>query len=118
MNIAAQLLPVPGQYPSIGRDYKYKRVGTVTLMAIDLHTGIIISLVKDNIAVAHVHRLSAWPKKGLNGKQKTGYSSGCLSSLTPNYSPFANYQNGFLHARKVGSKTVVRNIAIEKEILF
>jgi len=47
MNIAAQLLPVPGQYPSIGRDYKYKRVGTVTLMAIDLHTGIIISLVKD-----------------------------------------------------------------------
>lgn len=48
MNIAAQLLPIPGQHPTIGRDYEYKRLGTVTLMAaIDLHTGIIIPLVKD-----------------------------------------------------------------------
>lgn len=47
-NIAAQLLPIPGKYPTIGRDYEYKRMGTVTLMAaIDLHTGIIIPLVKD-----------------------------------------------------------------------
>src|SRR5664279_186324 len=48
MNIAAQLLPIPGQHQAIGRDYEYKRLGTVTLMAaIDLHTGIIIPLVKD-----------------------------------------------------------------------
>lgn len=48
MNIAAQLLPLPGKHPAIGRDYEYKRMGTVTLMAaIDLHTGIIIPLVKD-----------------------------------------------------------------------
>ncbi len=48
MNIAAQLLPLPGKHPAIGRDYEYKRLGTVTLMAaIDLHTGIIIPLVKD-----------------------------------------------------------------------
>lgn len=48
MNMAAQLLPIPGQHQTIGRDYEYKRLGTVTLMAaIDLHTGMIIPLVKD-----------------------------------------------------------------------
>ncbi|MEO5996621.1 MAG: IS630 family transposase [Chitinophagaceae bacterium] len=47
-NISAQLLPLPGKYAGIGRDYEYKRLGTVTLMAArDLHTGIIIPMVKD-----------------------------------------------------------------------
>jgi transposase len=48
-NIAAQLLPVPGgTYPTIQRDYEYKRLGTLSLLAgIDLHTGIIIPLVRD-----------------------------------------------------------------------
>lgn len=48
MNISAQLLPVAGKHPGIGRDYEYRRMGTVTLMAaIDLHTGMIIPMVKD-----------------------------------------------------------------------
>ncbi|MEO6684385.1 MAG: IS630 family transposase [Dyadobacter sp.] len=47
-NIAAQLAPVPGQYPTIGRDYEYKRLGTLSLLAgIDLHTGIVIPLVEE-----------------------------------------------------------------------
>ncbi len=47
-NIAAQLSPVPGAYPSIGRDYEYKRLGTVSLLAgIDLHTGHIHAVVRD-----------------------------------------------------------------------
>ena len=47
-NIAAQLLPVPGKYKTIGRDYEYKRLGTLTLLAgIDLHNGIIIPMVED-----------------------------------------------------------------------
>lgn len=72
----------------------------------------------DNIIFGHVHRKSEWSKKGLNGVQKTGYSLGCLSQLSPNYSPFANYQNGFGHVFRKGNKTVVRNILIEKEVLF
>ena len=33
-NIAAQLLPVPGgTYPTIQRDYEYKRLGTLSLLA-------------------------------------------------------------------------------------
>lgn len=47
-NIAAQLSPVPGVYPNIGRDYEYKRLGTVSLLAgIDLHTGHVHSVVRD-----------------------------------------------------------------------
>lgn len=47
-NIAAELMPVPNQYSTRGRDYEYKRLGTVSLLAgIDLHTGRVISLVKD-----------------------------------------------------------------------
>lgn len=47
-NIAAELLPVPGKHATIGRDYEYKRFGTVSLLAgIDLHTGEVIPLVRD-----------------------------------------------------------------------
>lgn len=46
--IAADLLPVPQRYPSLARDYEYKRLGTVSLLAsIDLHTGHVIPLVRD-----------------------------------------------------------------------
>ncbi len=47
-NIAAQLLPVPGKYKTMGRDYEYKRLGTVTLLAgIDLHDGTVIPMVEN-----------------------------------------------------------------------
>ncbi len=39
-NVAPDLPPVPGEYPSISRDYEYKRYGTLSLLAgIDLLTG-------------------------------------------------------------------------------
>ena len=47
-SIAAELLPVAQRYPSIARDYEYKRLGTVSLLAgIDLHTGRVIPAVRD-----------------------------------------------------------------------
>jgi transposase len=47
-NIALQLQPMPFKHSAIGRDYEYKRLGTVSLLAgIDLHTGRIIPLVRD-----------------------------------------------------------------------
>ena len=46
-NIAPQLQPVPNIHSSIGRDYEYKRLGTVSLLAaIDLHTGKIIPIIR------------------------------------------------------------------------
>ena len=47
-NIAPQLQPVVGRHATLQRDYEYKRLGTVSLLAgIDLHTGKIIPLVRD-----------------------------------------------------------------------
>ncbi|HEX2994672.1 MAG TPA: IS630 family transposase, partial [Anaerolineales bacterium] len=46
--IAAELLPVPDRHVARGRDYEYKRLGTVSLLAgIDLHTGQVHPLVRD-----------------------------------------------------------------------
>lgn len=74
--------------------------------------------VMDNIICGHVHTLSHYPKKGIDGINKHGYTSGCLSTLSPSYNTYANYQLGFIHAFRKGTKTVIRNIMIEKEILF
>jgi transposase len=47
-NKAPDLLPVPGKYPTIARDYEYKRHGTLSLLAgIDLLTGMITATVED-----------------------------------------------------------------------
>jgi transposase len=47
-NTAPDLPPVPGKHTCIGRDYEYKRHGTVSLMAgIDLLTGDVIGQVRD-----------------------------------------------------------------------
>jgi transposase len=46
--IAPDLPPVPGKHAAIARDYEYKRLGTVSLMAgIDLLTGKIVGQVVD-----------------------------------------------------------------------
>lgn len=47
-NIAPQLQPMPGKYKTLMRDYEYKRMGTLSLLAgIDLHTGKIIPYVNE-----------------------------------------------------------------------
>lgn len=47
-NIAPDLTPKPGKQKSVGRDYEYKRLGTVSILAaLDLHDGKIIAQVHD-----------------------------------------------------------------------
>jgi transposase len=46
--VAPDLPPKPGRHKSIGRDYEYKRLGTVSILAaLDLHDGKIIAQVHD-----------------------------------------------------------------------
>jgi len=46
--IAPDLPPKPGRHQSVGRDYEYKRMGTVSILAaLDLHSGQIIAQVHD-----------------------------------------------------------------------
>ncbi|MCP4372111.1 MAG: IS630 family transposase [Deltaproteobacteria bacterium] len=45
-NIAPDLRPIPGKSPQVMRDYEYKRLGTVSILAsLDLHTGHVIAQV-------------------------------------------------------------------------
>jgi len=47
-NVAPDLPPKPLQYPHLGRDYEYKRLGTLSLLAaLDLHDGHIIAQVHE-----------------------------------------------------------------------
>jgi transposase len=47
-NVAADILPEPGKQSSILRDYEYKRLGTVSILAgLDLHNGQVIAQVHD-----------------------------------------------------------------------
>ncbi len=47
-NLAPDLSPVPGRHPRVGRDYEYKRLGTVSLLgAIDLFSGRVHGLVRN-----------------------------------------------------------------------
>jgi len=47
-NIAPDLPPQPGNHKEVGRDYEYKRLGTLSILAaLDLHTGEIIAQVHD-----------------------------------------------------------------------
>jgi transposase len=47
-NIAPQLQPVADKHQTLQRDHEYKRLGTVSLLAgIDLHTGHIIPMVRE-----------------------------------------------------------------------
>jgi len=47
-NTAKDLPPVAGEYPTNARDYEYKRLGTVSILAsLDLHTGHVIAQVHD-----------------------------------------------------------------------
>jgi len=46
--VAPDLPPSPGKYQGVGRDYEYKRMGTVSILAaLDLHNGQIIAQVHD-----------------------------------------------------------------------
>jgi transposase len=47
-NIVPDLPPKPGKHPHLSRDYEYKRLGTVSILAaLDLHNGKIIAQVHD-----------------------------------------------------------------------
>ena len=47
-NTAKDLPPVVGEHPSSGRDYEYRRLGTVSILtALDLHTGHVTAQVHD-----------------------------------------------------------------------
>ena len=75
------LPPAPNQYPSHLRDYEYKRLGTVSLLAgLDLHTGRVTEIVTDRHASADFIALLSisWTK---STRPPRGF--GCCSTIIP-----------------------------------
>jgi transposase len=68
-NVAPDLPPVPGKHPTIARDYEYKRLGTVSLLAsVDLLNGQVHGQVQDRHRsrefIEHLKSLdSAYPEQ-------------------------------------------------------
>lgn len=47
-NTAPDLPPVPGEHPTVGRDYEYKRHGTLSILAsLNLHDGHVVARVEE-----------------------------------------------------------------------
>jgi predicted phosphodiesterase len=73
----------------------------------------IYAKANESVLSGHVHLQSKWVEKTIDGKRKKTYTTGCLSALTPGYSPFANYCHGFAYVRKEGAKHILRNFVID-----
>ena len=56
-NTAPDLPPVPGRHRTVGRDYEYKRHGTLSILAsLDLHDGHVVARVRSGIAAGSLSR--------------------------------------------------------------
>lgn len=69
---------------------------------------------KQSTICGHVHKISEHTETNLSGELTTCWSTGCLSELSPDYSPFCNnYAHGFAHIRVSESgKYSVKNYRI------
>lgn len=55
---------------------------------------------KQSTLIGHCHKISEHTETTLDGKIITCWSTGCLSELSPDYSPYCNnYAHGFAHVR-------------------
>lgn len=73
----------------------------------------IFSVANASVLCGHVHHDHKYTASAIDGTKLKCYTSGCLSTLTPSYSPFANYVKGFAFVQKVGSKHTLRNLTID-----
>jgi len=89
-NVAPDLPPVPGSHPSISRDYEYKRLGTVSLLAsIDLLNGQVHGQVHDRHRskefVEHLQHLDSVYPEQVKIKMILDNHSSHISKETKNY---------------------------------
>ncbi|NIR51329.1 IS630 family transposase [candidate division KSB1 bacterium] len=89
-NVSPDLLPVPGKHPAITRDYEYRRLGTVSLLAsMDLITGYIHGHVEDRHRskefIEHLKSLDAHYPKNVKIKIILDNHSAHVSKETKEY---------------------------------
>lgn len=89
-NISPDLPPVPGRHPAMSRDYQYKRLGTVSLLAsIDLITGQVHGQVQERHRskefIEHLHYLDSFYAKDVKIKIILDNHSSHVSKETRQY---------------------------------
>lgn len=77
----------------------------------------VYSVANASVIVGHVHHDHKHTATTISGAKFKCYTTGCLSTLTPSYSPFANYVTGFALIKKAAGKHIVRNIAIDAGVI-
>ena len=136
-NIAPDLAPVGGKYTAWGRDYEYKRHGTLSLLAgIDLYDGHVLGLVRDRhrsrefiefLAMADAYYPSEWKLRIILDNHSSHISKETMSWLKgkPNrfefiYTPkhgswlnlieifFSKMTRAFLRSLRVTSKAELK----------
>jgi predicted phosphodiesterase len=67
---------------------------------------------KANAICGHSHQTSEHTERDVNGKMVTTWSVGCLSELSPDFSPYNKWNHGFAFITREGKDFSVQNIRI------
>lgn len=107
-NVAPDLPPKPGKYKTVGRDYEYKRLGTVSILAaLDLHSGKIIAQVHDRHRsrefIALLKELDAYYPKESTIRVVLDNHSSHISKETMEYLASKPGRFTYVHTPKHGS---------------
>lgn len=107
-NIAPDLPPVVGRYPSMSRDYEYKRLGTVSLLAsIDLLHGQVHAQIKDRHRssefIEHLQYLNSFYTKDIKIKMILDNHSSHISKETQQFLKTVPNRFEFIFTPKHGS---------------
>jgi len=107
-NIAPDLPPKQGKHKTVGRDYEYKRLGTVSILAaLDLHSGKIIAQVHDRHRsrefIALLKELDAYYPKECTIRVILDNHSAHISKETMKYLASRPGRFAYVHTPKHGS---------------
>jgi hypothetical protein len=69
---------------------------------------------KANAICGHSHQTSEHTERDVNNKMVTTWSVGCLSELSPDYSPYNKWNHGFAFITSNGNEFTVQNMRIYK----
>jgi transposase len=107
-NTAPDLPPVPGKHAAVGRDYEYKRHGTLSILAsLDLHDGHVIARVEERHRsrefVALLKDLDSYYPEGVTIRIILDNHSAHISKETRTYLALRPNRFTYVHTPKHGS---------------
>lgn len=107
-NTAPDLPPVPGKHPAVGRDYEYKRHGTLSILAsLDLHDGHVVARVEERHRsrefIALLKDLDAYYPAGATIRIILDNHSAHISKETRTYLATRANRFSYVHTPKHGS---------------